>query len=236
MGKDNFKVILNAKEKSADIWIYEDIGDYFFGGLSAKSFADEIKKIGDVDTINIFLNSPGGDVFDGVAIYSILKRNKANVIVEIDGLAASIASVIAMAGDEIRMSENAMMMIHNPWGVVSGDATDMRKFADEMDKIRDASIMPAYRRTGMDDKELSDMMDAETWMSATEALEMGFIDEISAEKRMAAKVIDLKKYKFKNTPETLKKEKKPDGKDDKGKVIDLQTPSIDKWSKRIAAR
>lgn len=229
MKNKGFEIVKNAKEKTADIWLYQDIGEGWFGGLSAKDFADEVKKIGMVDVINVFINSPGGDVFDGVAMFNILKRNKAKIVVEIDGLAASIASVIAMAGNEIRMAENAMMMIHNPWGMVVGDATDMRKAADEMDKVRDSAIITAYvNQSGMDEKDIIELMDAETWMSAEEAQEYGLIDEITAEKKMAAH-FDMTKYKFKNMPDM-----KTDKDDDKHKKV--ITPSIDKWSKKIAAR
>lgn len=224
------KMIKNAKEKSADIWIYEDIGDGWFGGFSAKDFVESLKKLGEVDILNVFINSPGGDVFDGVAIYNILKRNKAKVIIEIDALAASIASVIAMAGNEIRMAENAMMMIHNPWGFVMGDSRDVRKFADELDKIRDSSIVTAYvKQSGMEEDELIKMMDEETWMSAEEAKEYGLIDEITAEKKMAA-CINPEKYKniFKNIPDrvTSKPEHKSRNTNRDEKIIQLKRDGL----------
>jgi ATP-dependent Clp protease protease subunit len=205
MDMAGLKMVKNAKEKSADIWIYQDIGEGWFEGFSAKYFADEVKKLGAVDILNVYINSAGGDVFDGVAIYNILKRHKAKVIVEIDALAASIASVIAMAGNEIRMAENAIMMVHNPWGFVMGDAADMRKAAEDMDKIRDSSIVPAYvKQSGMEEEKVIELMDAETWMSAEDAKGYGFIDEITAEKKMAAR-INPEKYKnvFKTIPEKV---------------------------------
>jgi len=189
------KVIKNAKEKSADIWIYQEIGTGWFDGISAKQFADEVKKLGKLDILHIYINSVGGDVFEGVAMYNILKRNRAKVIVDIDALAASIASVFAMAGDEIRMAENALLMIHNPWGMVIGDVNDFREAIDELEKVKDSSILPAYvSQTGMDEKEISKLMDEETWMSAQEALDYGFIDSISEGKQIAAH-IDREKYK-----------------------------------------
>lgn len=234
MEKKGFEIVLNKKEKSADIWIYEDIGDDWFGGLSAKGFADEMKKIGDVDTLNVFINSQGGNVFDGVSIYSILSRQKANVVVEIDGLAASIASVIAMAGNEVRMSENAMIMIHDPWSFAVGNSEEMRKAADDMDKIKNSSILPAYtKKTGMDESKISDMMSAETWMGSTEAKELGFIDEITAEKKMAAHV-NINKYNFKHVPDSLKKGEGDMPSEKKDDII--ETPCLDKWNKRISAR
>ena len=210
------KIVKNAKEKSADIWIYEDIGAGWFGGFSAKQFADEVKKLGKVDILNVYINSAGGDVFDGVAIYNILKRNRARVIVEIDALAASIASVIAMAGDEIRMADNALMMIHNPWGMAIGDVNDFLKIIDDLNKVKDSSIMPAYQKqTGLEEEKIGELMDDETWMNATEAKEYGFIDEVTAEKKIAAH-IDREKYKnvFKNIPEqTIVKDEKQEEKE-----------------------
>ena len=105
---------IKCKGTMADILIYEDIGDGWLGGISAKTFADELKKLKNLTQLNVRINSPGGAVFDGLAIYNTLKKHKANVTVSIDGLAASIASVIAMAGDQITMAENALMMIHDP--------------------------------------------------------------------------------------------------------------------------
>src|SRR3990167_5198523 len=117
----------------AEILIYEFIGEDFWSGrgMDAKRFSDELKALGDINKIIVRINSPGGDVFDGNTIYNILKAHKAQVEVRIDGIAASIASVIAMAGDKIIMPENAMMMIHNPWGFAAADAVALG-FADEM--------------------------------------------------------------------------------------------------------
>ena len=231
------KIVKNAKEKSADIWIYSDIGEGWFDGFSAKRFADDVKKLGKLDILNIYINSPGGDVFDGVAIYNILQRNRAKVIVEIDALAASIASVIAMAGDEIRMAENALMMIHNPWGFVIGDVNDFAKAIENLNKVKDSSIMPAYQKqSGMEEKEISKLMDEETWMSAAEAKEYGFIDEITDGKQIAAH-IDRAKYKkvFSKIPEgieSVKKEIKPQAK----KKADKSSANLSHWQERLEKR
>lgn len=238
------KIVKNAKEKSADIWIYQDIGTGWFDGFSAKQFADEIKKLGKVDVLNVYINSPGGDVFDGVAIYNILQRNKARVIVEIDALAASIASVIAMAGDEIRMAENALMMIHNPWGFVIGDVNDFAKAIDDLNKVKDSSIMPAYQKqTGLEDKKLSELMDAETWMNAAEAKEYGFIDEISEGKEIAAH-IDRDKYKkvFSKIPDNITAEITPKSEmittdDSQEKKKENKTSAkLNHWQERLEKR
>jgi len=186
-------------DKEAEVWIYEAIGEGWFGGISAKQFAKDIKELGDIEKITVRLNSPGGDVFEGNAIYNILKQHKARVIVFIDGLAASIASVVAMAGDEIYIADNAMMMIHNAWGFVMGYASDMRKAADMLDKV-DGSIVTTYmKRTKLDEQKIKDLMVAETWMNSKEALENGFVDEITDALEVAA-YFDLSKFKYRNVP------------------------------------
>ncbi|HBB9192092.1 TPA: Clp protease ClpP, partial [Escherichia coli] len=112
---------------AADIFIYEEIGGF---GVTAKQFAEDLKALGDVSHINLRIHSPGGDVFEGIAIYNLLRNHPADITVYIDGVAASMASVVAMAGDRVVMPENAMMMIHKPWGISGGNAGDMRDYAD----------------------------------------------------------------------------------------------------------
>jgi len=200
-GKNKMKEFeLKAKGKTVEIWIYEDIGDTWIGGLSAKQFADELKAAGAVNEINIYLNSSGGSVMDGLAIYNTLKRHKAHKTVDIDGFAVSIASLVAMAGDTIRMAENGMFMIHDPWIVTSGTADDLRTQAQAMDKIKDGLAETYHKKAVSTLDEIKDMMSAETWLSAAEALDLGFIDEITAEQKMAAH-FDLSK--FKNAPGSL---------------------------------
>ncbi len=187
---------VKAKDKKAEIWIYQEIGPYW-DGISAKQFAEDLRNLGTLDEITLHINSPGGDVFDGIAIYNVLKQNQAKVTVYIDGLAASIASVIAMAGDRIVIASNAMMMIHPAWTIALGDAKEMRKTADMLDKV-DASILTTYaNRTGKDDAEIWDLMKAETWFTAQEALDNGFVDEIAEEIAIAAR-FDLKRFNYRN--------------------------------------
>jgi ATP-dependent Clp protease protease subunit len=203
---------IKAKAQDAEIWIYEEIGNFWGEGVSAKSFAEDLKALGKVNNIFLHLNSPGGIVWDGIAIYNLLKQHQARVNVSIEGLAASIASVVAMAGDEITMAENAMMMIHNPWGLTIGNAGDHRAAADMLDKIGD-SIILAYldkqKKTmpdeGMDPqkKKMAGLMDAETWMSAQEAMDHGLIDKITQSLDMAAS-FDLSKFKYRHIPENFK--------------------------------
>lgn len=182
----------------AEIRIFDEIGT---GGTTAKTFADELKAIGNVSRITLKINSPGGEVFAGNAIYNTLRKHQASIHVEIEGIALSMGSVIAMAGDHISMAENALMMIHNPWSGAIGDADELRKTADVMDKTKQ-SILSAYvRKTGKSPEEISAMMDAETWMDANEALEHGFIDEITDQLEIAA-IFDP--TKFNNVPKYLK--------------------------------
>ena len=199
------------KADRAEIWIYEEIGEDWFssGGVTAKGFQKELSQI-KANQIDLHVNSPGGEVFDGLTIHNLIKQHPAKVTTYVDGLAASIASVIALAGDKIIMAENALMMIHNPYGMTRGDATEMRRMADTLDKVSNSIVMTYTGKTGRSDEEIKTLMDAETWMTADEAREYGFIDEISEQMDMAAcaKFMPvMAKAGFKNIPE-LKKEKK----------------------------
>ena len=138
------KATSNGDKTIAEIMIYDEIGLW---GITAKDFADALKGLGKVDEIVLSINSPGGSVFDGVSIYNMLKRGRASVTARIDGVAASIASVIAMAADRIIMPSNAFMMVHDPSGVVMGNSKDMRALADALDKVRD-SMAGFYSKHG----------------------------------------------------------------------------------------
>ena len=180
----NWFTITNKSELSAEVCIYEEIGSY---GITAKEFLDQIKNVGK-RKITLRINSPGGEVFDGLAIYNRLREHVGGVEVRIDGIAASMASVIAMAGAPVSMAENALLMVHNPSGLCAGNSGDMRELADMLDKVR-GSLTSAYeRKTGESAEVIGAMMDAETWMTAQEALAAGFIDEITGELKMAASV------------------------------------------------
>lgn len=204
--------IINKADK-AEIWMYEQIGEDFWsgGGITAKSFQKELSDI-KANQIDLHINSPGGEVFDGITIYNLIKQHPANVTTYIDGIAASIASVIALAGDKIIMAENALYMMHNPFGMVMGNSEDMRKMADVLDKVR-GSISLAYKtKSGKADDEINSLMDAETWMNADEAQAAGFVDEISEQMDMAACakfVPAMVQAKFKHIPENLTGDKKP---------------------------
>ncbi len=185
--KKQFFNIVNKSEDEAEIYIYEIIGEGWFGdGMSSKRFMAKLKALGDVKKITLHIDSDGGSVFDGFTIYNLLKRHEANVTVYIDGVAASIASVIAMAGDTIYMPKNALLMIHNPVGAVMGEVKDMEKMIEILNKVKEG-IMSAYTdKSGMDDKTLSEMMDSETWFTAREAKDAGLIDVVEGEAKVAA--------------------------------------------------
>ena len=187
---------------TAEISIYDEIG---FWGVSAASFAQDLKDCGNnIKQINLHIHSPGGDVFDGIAIYNLLKNHPANVTVYIDGLAASMASVIAMAGNEVIMPENAMMMIHKPWGIQGGDAEDMRKYADLLDKVEN-TLIPAYaNKTGKTPEELAEMLSAETWLNGKECVEQGFADKLAKPLVAMASIKSRKLEDFENMPKAMK--------------------------------
>ena len=186
-----------AQAKGAEIVIYDEIGAF---GIPAKAFLDELKALGPVTELTMRINSPGGSVFDGVAIYNALKRHNARITIWIDGIAASIASMIAMAGNNVVMPENAMLMLHDPSGLVMGTAADMRLMAEALDKMK-AGMVAAYRdKSGRDDPEIEALMAAESWLSAQEAMDLGLADRIEQPVRMAAH-FDL--TRFRNTPPQL---------------------------------
>ena len=186
-----------ALDEGAEISIYDEIGAY---GVSAKAFLADLGKLPGEAALTLRLNSPGGSVFDAVAIYNALQRHAGNVTVSIDGIAASAASYIAMAGDEIIMPENAFLMIHDPSGLVMGTAADMRAMAEALDKIG-ASLIKGYAaKSGKAEDEIAKLMAAETWFDASEAIDMGLADTMAAPVRMAAR-FDVSG--FRNTPEAI---------------------------------
>ena len=157
-----------------ELLIYSDIGESFFGdSVSAISVKAQLDKMPAGD-LSVRINSPGGSVFDGFAIYNLIKQYKGTVTVYVDGLAASAASVVAMAGEKIIMADNPLMMIHGPWARSMGTAEEMRQTASLLDKIKDSIVGTYVSRTGLDAADVAAMMEAETWMNAAEAKEKGF--------------------------------------------------------------
>lgn len=195
--------------KSADIFIYGEITKYAWeeiGEVSSITFKNELDELGDdIEVINLYINSPGGSVFEGVTIHNMLKRHKAKIIVHIDGVAASIASVIAMAGDVIKMPKNAMMMIHNAWTFAWGNANELRKTADDLDRITNSSMQSYLQKAGdkLNEETLKALLDAETWLSADEAYEYGLCDEVLEANNMAACISRDLFAKYKNVPKQL---------------------------------
>lgn len=175
--------IQNKADETPKLYIYDEIG-YF--GDSAKSLVDQLKAI-EGGELEVHLNSPGGDIFDGLAIYQALKDHPATVTMHIDGLAASIASVIAQAGDRIVMAPKASMMIHDGWTMAVGNAADMRKTADLLDKQSQIIASVYADRTGLSADFWRDRMASDTWYDANEALEAGLVDEIEGQ---APKVVE----------------------------------------------
>jgi ATP-dependent protease ClpP protease subunit len=155
--------------------------------ISSKMFRDQLKALGDVSDIHIRINSVGGDVSTGYAVYSLLKQHPACKTVFIDGYALSAASIVAMAGDTVKMPGNALMMIHHAWTWTSGNAGDLRKTAGVLEKLTEAMLAVYKDKTGLPREELIEMLDAETWMTADEAMEKGFADETIAPLMAAAR-------------------------------------------------
>lgn len=176
--------------KIGELLLYGEISEVSWWGdeVTPKQFREELEALGDIEELRVYINSPGGDVFAGQAILSMLKRHGARKVVYVDGLAASAASIVAMAGDVVRMPRNAMMMIHNVWTIVAGDANELRDVADALDRITESVVAAYEEKTGLDRDEIKRMMDAETWMTAEEAVELGFADEIEESRAVAASI------------------------------------------------
>lgn len=155
--------------------IFDDIGAY---GVSAKNFLNDLRGVAS-ETVHVEINSPGGDVFAGLAIYNGLRASGKTINVKVLGLAASAASLVAMAGDEIEMPENSFMMVHNPWGFAMGDAEEMRSTADVLDKISAGLVSTYAKRTGKSEEEITALLSAETWMTAQEAVDAGFATKVT---------------------------------------------------------
>ena len=167
-----------ADNSSTELFVYGDIADsVYWDEVGAKEFVADLSKVTSND-ITVRINSGGGSVFAGFAMYNSLKQHKANVTVRIDGLAASAASIIAMAGDKIIMPTGSLMMIHNSWTLASGNAEGLRDVAEVLSKV-DESMLNVYKaKTGLDEATIKDLMDKESWMTPLEAKELGFVTDI----------------------------------------------------------
>tara|TARA_R110001632_G_scaffold28230_3_gene75428 strand:+ start:11541 stop:12515 length:975 start_codon:yes stop_codon:yes gene_type:complete len=190
----NWYNIKNLSTDTTEVVIYDEIGQW---GIDSKTFIDEIKEIS-TENVLLRINSPGGSVIDGLSIHDAIKRMPQKVTAQIEGLAASIATIIALGANEITMSQNSLFMIHNVWGGETGGAKDMRKAADLMEKMGDRLVSIYVSKTGRDESEIRNWMDEETWFTADEAIEAGFIDHVEKPIALAAK-FDIEKLNYKNT-------------------------------------
>ena len=216
------KEILNLDTQSGipELLIYDEIAfDDFWGGVSSKSFIAELDGLKAYPQIKVRINSPGGSIFEGLAIYNALVSHPAEIIVQVEGLAASIASIIALAGDKVMMGENSFFMIHNPWSLAIGDSADFRKQADTLDQLKTTLVKTYSAKSAYTEDEISKMMDEETWLDGSQALAAGFADELIPLKGNSAKAL-VEPGIFKNCPEFLLKteQKQPEN---QGKPLDL---------------
>ena len=211
--------------EDVEISIYDEIG---FGGVTAKDFMGEVKKFKG-QHIHLRINSVGGSVIEGAAIYNALRRHKGGLTVHVDGLAASMASVIAMAGEEVYIADNAMLMIHNPWSMTMGDADDLRKEADVLDKLKNTLVNAYARKTGMKPSDIAAMMDEETWLNATQSVAMGFADEIEDGIEAAASISPATaRQRFDNFSNSMRKTKTIKAEEAAAEVVaPVEAPVID---------
>lgn len=201
-----YEIKASVAEYTDEIYIYDEIGIW---GIDAKQFIDDLNQI-TASNIDLHLNTPGGSVFDGNAMYNALKRHSATITTYIDGLAASMGSIIALAGEKVHMADNAMYMIHNPWTVAFGDASEIRKTADTLDKLKSSMVRIYAEKTGLAEDEVIRLMDEETWYTADEARESGFVDDVQEGLKVAACFERTKFKAFKNTPQSVIKDPDPE--------------------------
>jgi ATP-dependent Clp endopeptidase proteolytic subunit ClpP len=197
---------MKAGEDSAEISIFDEIGLW---GINATAFKKDWDEIKDKKNIRLMLNSPGGDVFDGMAIYNMISAKRENVEIEVYGLAASIASVIALAGDSLTMGEGTYLMIHNPWGVTIGDYNDHVKMAEVLEKMQGEFINIYANSSDLDKDKIKEIMDNETWMTAKEAAEFGFVDEVFEPEELAAMNFNFNKYGYAHVPGEISENAEP---------------------------
>lgn len=197
--KSGYRIIARGND-TADMYLYGVVGGDF-GGVTPDQVASDLKALRG-KPVNLRINSEGGSVFDGKAIYSLLKSSKSKVSTYIDGLAASIASMIAMVGDEIHISSGGMVMVHNAWMVGVGDHRDFRKNADILETVTGTITDVYVARSGSDRAKITKMMNDETWMTAKEALAAGFVTNIVDDMKVAALI--TRPEAFKNIPTSMK--------------------------------
>jgi ATP-dependent Clp endopeptidase proteolytic subunit ClpP len=185
--------------KQTEISIFDEIGMF---GVSAKQFISDLQAIPAAHSILLKIHSPGGEVFDGNAIFTALQR-RGNVEVQIEGIAASMATVISLAGSPVKMAANGFYMIHNPWGSAVGDSSEMRKQAELLDRIRQNMVNAYAAKSGQEPALIESWMDAETWFTAEQAQAAGFVDEITDGMALAASANFRALAKYRNAPANL---------------------------------
>lgn len=223
---------INANSDRPTIYIYDEIGDsIWYPAIGAKDIVAALDEIGQVPEIDVRINSPGGDVFEGEAIYSALNRNRAKIFIHIDGLAASAASFIAMAGDSIEMAENGFLMLHEAWTFAMGNKIDLAKVIDLLSKI-DSNLAQIYsKRSGSTLEAASKWMAEETWFTAQEALDSKLIDKISQPLKTPAETAAKALAKYAKPPKALKE--LAESVTDEKRIS--PTPRLDAIKKRLAA-
>lgn len=196
-----FQAKASANQQVVDLYIIGDIGNW---GISAQQFArDLVEHAKDVATIRVALHSLGGDIMEGLAIYNMLSNHPARVEIYIGGIAASMGSVIAMAGDVVYIPENGWIMVHKPWGGQLGDAEDMRRYADLLDQWEESLSLAYQKKTGKSREELAELITDETWLMGQAAVDAGFADQLTEAIEMSARA-NNRALDFMKTPENLK--------------------------------
>lgn len=200
----------SADGKSADVFIYGEITKYAweeYGEVSSITFKSELDELGDdVEVINLYINSPGGSVFEAMAIIAMLQRHPAKIISHVDGVAASCASVIPMISEKVIMPANSLMMIHHAMTGAWGNAAQLRKAADDVERISQSMCQYYLDKAGekLDSDTLNEMLKEDTWLTAEQALEIGLCDEIATANNAVAFAFDEKfAQQYKNVPQQL---------------------------------
>jgi len=206
---------MNKEKSEADLNIFGDITSWEWdeSDISSYKLSKQLEELGDVKKINVHINSYGGEVAEGLAIYNALKNHKAKVKTYCDGFACSIASVIFMAGDERIMSKSSLLMIHNAWSFVEGNANELRKLADDLDKMTSASINAYMEHVNIDEAELKSLLDNESWLTYDECLEMGFATSIIGNSKTEKASQSIKDKLIKMIVENKEKETEEDEKE-----------------------
>ncbi|EGP4841528.1 TPA: head maturation protease, ClpP-related [Enterococcus faecium] len=207
----------STNQNEADVFIFGEIVSFKWDDTdtTAASFQKDLKELGEVSQINLHINSPGGSVFEGIAIGNMLRQHKARVVAHVDALAASIASVIVASCDEVIMPENSMLMIHNPWTISMGNAKELRKQADDLDKIAESSVVTYLAKAGekLTEEKIKQIMDEETWMSAQEAYNYGLCDVVESANQVAASISQKLFETYQKVPEKLLDSRQEDSRD-----------------------